>query len=66
MEEVDKALTGAETTDWYIQKYPEFMAYFYDKKLTGSENLTQNDALDTDRLKWAQNKKKAEALIGQK
>lgn len=46
-----------------IENFPEFMASFYQRRLDGTENLTQTDALETDRLAWKHNRDKALSLL---
>ena len=52
MEIEGKDQTEPENTD--IERFPEFMANFYDRKLIGTENLTMTDALEAKRIEWAE------------
>jgi hypothetical protein len=64
MEEVEiSKLTSEQEIERDIEKHPVFMAEFYGRKLTGSDNLTQTPQLEADRKQWQENKEKAENLV---
>jgi hypothetical protein len=42
-----------------IEKHPAFMVQFYERKLKGTENLTQSDSLSQERAQWVKNRDKA-------
>jgi hypothetical protein len=48
-----------EEVDQDIVRYPGFMQYLYQKKLTGAENLTKSEGLNTEIETWKTKERQA-------